>query len=472
MKQERTIMQGLASFVVRRHKLVLIAGVVLLLLSIVASQNIQVKTQIKDLLPENNPKVHSYEEINKEFGGGTTIMITIEGRDKQEMVQCAEAFVQGVRDNEKLMEYVRAINLKIDKKFMRDWGLMFQKAEDLKRTKEMLSELNLLPFITSLNDNFEREYTGTEAEEELSTSRQENEAVSMLNQLESFFVLLRDYLENPEGIPLEVQGEKLADTFLYGDQYGFNYDNTMLMFTISPNVSVVAMEKITILMDEVKKIRTSIQKQFPHLEVGYTGDVAVQSDEMAAVGFDMVFPALIALVVILVLFLFSLNQIRFIVFLLLSLVMGIVFNYGFVGISIKEINMLTSMMAVLLIGLGVDYGIQMVSNFTTFRQDGYSPEEALINTYTKAGMGVVLAALTTAIAFFVMAATGSVAFSQFGIMLGTGIIMCLIAMILILPSLLLWFGRKDITRSKLPTAEFRFVTKLGKLTYRHKWIAL
>lgn len=47
--------------------------------------------------------------------------------------------------------------------------------------------------------------------------------------------------------------------------------------------------------------------------------------------------------------------------------LNIAFNYGFLGVTIKEINMLTSMMSVLLVGLGVDYGIQIVTNFNTYR---------------------------------------------------------------------------------------------------------
>ena len=472
MLSEEKLMGTLADFVIRYHKVIPIVGLILFVLSIVAASTIEVKTQIKDLLPEDNPQVKSFEEVDELFHGGTAVLITIEGSDRVEMARCAEAYAEAVRANPRLMSYVHTIDLKLDRDFVATWGLLLQEAEDLERTRESFSAVNLLPFLTALNDSFEQTYTGDEAEEEIGSSKQENEAVGTLNQLERFCTMLREYLEDPDTISTQEQGKKLAETFLFGDIYGYSPDNSMLMFTISPNFNAIEIDKCTEMTEEIRNVQASVQKQFPSVKIGYTGDVAMQADEQDAMGFDMLVPALVALVLILLLFLFSFNQIRSILFILITLLFGIVFNYGLVGITIGEITMLTSIMSVLLIGLGVDYGIQVVTNFTTFRSDGCPPAIALRNTYIKAGMGIFLAAVTTAIAFFVLAATGSKAFAQFGIVMGTGILMCLLAMIFILPALLLWFGKKDVSRSHIPNINYDYLASLGKFTYRHHWATL
>jgi predicted RND superfamily exporter protein len=472
MKGEEKIMAALAGFVSRRYKLVLLAGLALFVLSILAAGKIRVETEIKDLLPADDPQVMMYEEINDRFFGATTLMITVEGEDKAEMARAAEAVAAQMRANPTFMQYVRAINLKLDRQFVTDWGLMLQEVDDLEKTARTFSEVNLLPFITALNDSFEETYSGEGAEEELATNRQENEAVGMLTKIETLVTSLRSYLEDPEQAPLQLQGRTLAEAFVYGDLYGYNHDGTMLLFTVTPNVDTVDIEPLTAMMKEVKQITGSVQAEFPHLRVGYSGDVAMQADEQDALSFDMLVPALVALVVILVLFVFSFNQLRSILFILLTLVVGIVFNYGFLGVTLGRINMLTSIMAVLLIGMGVDYGIQVVTNFTTFRADGLSPQEALEKTYTQAGMGILLAALTTAVAFFVMAATGTTAFAEFGVVMGTGILNCFLAMIFILPALLLWFGRKDISRSRIPQIGYGFLARLGGLAHRRRRITL
>ena len=472
MKFEQRVMSALADFVIRYHKVIPIVALVLFVLSIWAASTIEVKTQVKDLLPEDNPQVEAFDQINELFHGGTVMMITIEGADRRQMIACAEEYVREVQANPSLMSYVHSIDLKLDREFVASWGLLLQEAEDLEQTRDTFSALNLLPFLTSLNDSFEQTYTGEEAQKEISTRKQENEAVAMLNQLERFFLMLRQYLEQPEALPLKDQGRNLAETFVYGDLYGFSPDNSMLMFTISPNFNAIEIEKCVAMTEEIRAVQRGVQQRFPELVVGYTGDVAMQADEQEAMSFDMLVPALVALALILLLFLFSFNQIRSIAFILITLLFGIVFNYGLLGVTIREITMLTSIMSVLLIGLGVDYGIQVVTNFTTFRSDGCSPAFALRNTYVKAGMGIVLAAVTTAVAFFMLAGTGSKAFGQFGFVMGTGILMCLLAMLFILPSLLYWFGKKDVSRSRIPNIDYDFLAGLGRFVNQRHWAAL
>jgi predicted RND superfamily exporter protein len=468
MKSEEKMMTAIAAFVTRFYKWIPFAALLLFILSIFAASNIKTKTEIKDLMSEKDPLIASYIELDSVFAGGATVMITIEGNDKARMGQCAEDFIAAVRANDRLMQEIKALNLKTDRKFIDDWGLMLAKAKDIEKTQETFSELNLLPFITSLNNSFEETYTGDEAEEELENNKQEKDAVATLAQLESFFTLLREYLENPASVPFEEQGKTLAETFMYGEPYEFNHDNTMLSFTITPTFNTVEIGKIVAFMKEIKIIINKSRSNYPDLKISYTGDIPIQSDEQDALGFDMAVPSIVALILILVLFIFSFSQLRSIIFILGVLILGVVFNYGFIGITIKEINMLTSIMAVLLIGLGVDYGIQMVTNFTTYREDGHEPQEALRLTYLKAGMGTLLAALTTAIAFFVMAATGVKAFEQFGVIMGTGIINCFLAMFFILPSILLWWGKKDLSKTHLPNINYQWLADLGKTTYKHR----
>lgn len=472
MAKEEQIMQRLADFVIRYHKIIPLAAGVLFVLSIIAAGNIQSKTEIKDLLSEKDPMIQSYIEIDSVFAGGATVMVTIEGGDQARMIQCAEEFVAEFRRNATAMRLTKAINLKVDREFITNWGLLLQKPQDIEKTRHNFSQLNLLPFITALNNSFEETYTGEEAGEELETSKQEKEAVAMLDQLETFTTQLRTFLANPDTLPLSFQGKMLAETFIYGSGYNFNHDNSMLLFTITPDFSVIEIDKITTLMSVVKEIKQQLNERYPELHVDYTGDIAIQGDEQDALGFDMLVPSLVALVLILLLFIFSFNQLRSIGFIIVALIAGVVYNYGFLGVTIKEINMLTSIMSVLLIGLGVDYGIQIITNFTTYRADGHAPAEAVRLTYQKAGMGTFLAALTTALAFFVLSATGVRAFAQFGLVMGTGIINCFIAMFFVLPALLLWWGKKDVRQTHLPNINYDFLATWGTKLHQRPWMTL
>ena len=70
MKLEERIMEALANFVIRFHRVIPFVAIALFILSIISAGKIKMITQIKDMLPANNPQVESYEEIIDHFAGG------------------------------------------------------------------------------------------------------------------------------------------------------------------------------------------------------------------------------------------------------------------------------------------------------------------------------------------------------------------------------------------------------------------
>ena len=147
MKFEELIMGTLARFITRFKVFIPIIGLILVFLCIIAASNIEQKTDLEDMLPENNPKIEMYKELNELFSGGSMVMITIEGTDKVRMIECAEAFAREVRDNRTIMKNVRAITLKGDREYIKKWGFLLQEAEDLEKTGKLFNQVNLLPFI-------------------------------------------------------------------------------------------------------------------------------------------------------------------------------------------------------------------------------------------------------------------------------------------------------------------------------------
>ncbi len=468
MKLEHRIMDGLGRFVIRYKKVIPILAVALVVLSLAAANQIVVKTQVKDLLPEDNPMIASWDEISSEFDGGESIFVMVEGPDKASMAEGARLFAAELEARPEAMQYVTAVNLEMDREFITKWGLLLQDTDDLEKSFDLLEETNLLPLIRSMNDNFESTYSSDSAEEELSNTKQENDTVVLYQQMESFFTSLTAYLKEPGATPVDERGRELAEIFLLGDSMQYAWDNSMMIFTIVPGISSLDFDELVSLMDDIRDIQRIVEAELPGVTVSVTGSIPIQADEQEAMGFDMVIPALIALLVILVLFLFSFEQIRTIVMTLLVLVMGIIFNYGFLGITIREINMMTSFMSTLLIGLGIDYGIQIVTNFQAMRAEGHDPEASIMLTFRKAGMGTMLAAFTTAIAFFVMALTGSKAFAQFGFTAASGIVLCFLSMVTVLPSLLLLFGRKKAKKARLPKIDYSFLGGFAEWAGRNR----
>ena len=103
--------------------------------------------------------------------------------------------------------------------------------------------------------------------------------------------------------------------------------------------------------------------------------------------------------------------------------------------SINVVNMLG-------IGLGIDYGLLMVSRFREERGRGRELHDAVVQTVATAGKTVVFSALTVAVAMCGLFVFGLPILASFGIA-GLGVVLiCMTAAVTLLPAVLATFGAK------------------------------
>ncbi len=472
MKTRERILGSIGDFVLRRNKLVLIVGLVLAVAAAFFASRIQSNTRINDMLSKGNPRVVAYDELTEDFGGASMI-VTLEGGAKVRMAAAAEKLAAAMRAKPELNQYIRSISLKLDEDFVLDWGFLLQKPEDIKRMRELFDETSILPFVAAINDNLESAYTGDEAEEDLETSRQELDAVSSMSQIGAFAENLTAALEAPGGIDApasaEASAEALADAMIFGDRYSFSQDGSMLLFAVMMNFDIASnLTACTGILSDMKALAASLAGEYPEIAVGFSGDIAIQADENDAMASDMLVPSIIAFAAILALFVFSFRQLRSIVFAMLCLVLGILYNFGIIGAAFGELNLVTSMIASLLVGMGIDYGIQVTTSLNSFREEGRGLKEAIGLTFRRSGFGVVLAAATTSASFFVLLVSGSKAMRELGIVAGAGILTCLASMIIVLPALTSRFGKKGDSRLRIPQIDFAPLERLGAFAARRR----
>ena len=121
---------------------------------------------------------------------------------------------------------------------------------------------------------------------------------------------------------------------------------------------------------------------------------------------------------------------------IITLIIGVVWALGVAWPLVGSLNLMTSMMAVVLIGLGIDFSVHIISVYTEMRHKGDDVESSLKATFIKAGPGIITGGFTTASAFLTMLVARTEGMQEFGLTLGVGIIMTMLAAMLILPNLL------------------------------------
>jgi len=323
MKLQEKVLGGIAELVIRRHKVIVVIGAILAVLSVAATSRIQIKTQIKDMVSADNPKVKSFDEMTDRFTGSSAVIILVEGPDKTAMIAAAEELGEQIRDSPVAMRYVRNIDMKSDTDFLADWSLLMRKPEDIRTSAMMWRDINLVNYFRALNATFEQNYTGDEADQSLETAKEENEAVLALVQIETTVDGLTAVINQPNTEGLEAAGAALADIALFGEAYQFSPDGTLLLFSVSPNFASTDLKTCQALMTEIERLEKDVASHYPGISFGNAGDIPGNSDLQGALSADMLYPTLIAYALLFVLFLFSFNSIRSIFFMLTSLTVGI-----------------------------------------------------------------------------------------------------------------------------------------------------
>jgi len=130
------------------------------------------------------------------------------------------------------------------------------------------------------------------------------------------------------------------------------------------------------------------------------------------------------------------------IYAVINLFIGILWAMGLTSILIGTLNIMTQMMSVILVGLGIDFAIHIISGFTEWRRQGKSINEALEITFNKNGKGIITGGITTAFAFLTMMISSSQGMKEMGLVTGLGLIAMLVETFLVLPIFLVISERK------------------------------
>ena len=376
-----------------------------------------------------------------------------------------------LHERKDLSKYIKVIQYKLDKDFMKKWMLLLAKEKDLKKMKTQYQNTNLLQYLQAMKFNMEKTYTGDSPDEDIDTNKKINDATLYLTNIELFIKELTNYLNGNKNNLNEIT-ENIIDYLTIGDQYFFSPDNKSVIMQILPTVNVDDYEESTELVLGIDALIQDLKPKYKDLTIGMTGTLAIMKDELKATEHDFSFPALVALLLIIILFTISFKQIRTTILAVISLIFGITLDIGILGVTFGELNQMSSMFGIALIGLGIDFGIHMISGYTEFRSEGNSKFDALSLTLTKSGFGIIVGAITTAIAFYTLMIFDLKGFRQFGFLLGNGLLTILLAMLTLLPALILTLDRKKDIKVPKINIDYKFIPAIARIVIKIRWTVI
>ncbi len=111
-----------------------------------------------------------------------------------------------------------------------------------------------------------------------------------------------------------------------------------------------------------------------------------------------------------------------------------------------ELNPLTAVLGVLIIGIGTEYTVLLLERYWEERGRGADPDAAIVEAAARIGRAITVSGATTAAGFGALIASSFPALRDFGILTVANVIAALIATLIIVPALLHWLDPP--TRSK------------------------
>lgn len=420
------------------------------------------------LMPKDDPMVIEFDQIMKEFDGAASMLVVAEGRPEK-LVEFAR---RAAPEIEALTDYVKKVDYRIPRELLRDHALMLMKTADLNNSRGVFEDPNLTGFLTNLNNSLEREYTGSGGGS-IEGQEQEQGALQFMDGLQTFTAILDSSLHGyGSGM-----GQRASEAILFGDTYYRSWDREMLIMQVIPTFDFMDMEMDTAATNRTEAIVKRIAGELG-IQAGLTGSVPLARDEMVAVEEDSFLITSLAMVGILVLFVFAFRMVISPVLAMITLAVGVLWALGLSQVLVGALNMMTAMMGVILVGLGIDFSIHIIAMYSEMRKAGKNAEESLLITMQKSGLGILTGGLTTSAAFFTMMATRSRGYQEFGLTLGTGIIMTMAAALTVLPTLLILHEkfqsriRKKLVRRPPSDISYRRLGKGAAWLARHPFGSL
>jgi hopanoid biosynthesis associated RND transporter like protein HpnN len=230
-------------------------------------------------------------------------------------------------------------------------------------------------------------------------------------------------------------------------QSGWSYlateNQRLLIMRIRPRADPDAISPYAASIRQIRRHLDQAEQRFPSVPFGLTGIEAIEADETSATTRDSTIASILAAVLIAGLLIAAFHSVRAPLLLMTTLLIAIAWSFGFLTLFIGHLQVISVVFTVILLGLGVAFGIHLVSRYELVRHrfpddaDGFA--EALRDTLEVMGPGLLTGAITTSAAFCTTLLTDFVGVAEMGLIAAAGIMLCLLAMVSVFPALLRLF---------------------------------
>ncbi len=396
--------------IIAHHRAILVAAAVLTVLCGWLATQLRVDTDLRRLLPDGHRVLVGLEEIERTFGSTGSVNVVV----KDGTAEARHALVETIARELEGHPLLRDVDERLPSDFFSEHALYYLSDAEMKQLEELVQDYTHYEFCTRAADNclLAPDDRAPEALESF-IERKRGEAHARTG--------FRELYER-EGIPATI----------------------VLLHPVEPAASLDFSKKIS------EEMRAAIAEIFerpgqPWSDAGVhyniVGPYTNKADEQRIIRSDMLRGGLIGLFGVIAIIYLLFRSWRAVLVLLLPLACGVVWSLGLTQVVLGRLNLMTSLISTVLMGMGIDAGIHFFSRAKIDRRK-HDDAEAIRRAFHSLIIPLFVASGTTVSAFLVMSTSEFPAFREFGLISAWGVALCMLAMTTVLPALLYVVGIK------------------------------
>ncbi|MBN1969103.1 MAG: MMPL family transporter [Candidatus Delongbacteria bacterium] len=446
--------------VTKHYNMVVWMGIAITIFMIISASTLRMNNKISDMMPNNLPVIKSFNKLVKDFNSDCIVMVAVE-RDSSVNDSKFEEAVEKIAKNFKNVTYqkpdekqelsifqrikialgeypvegviydstnmVKRVDYTNDLDFFKHHGMIIQKTKDLENSSSMYSDLSFGGLLSNINKNLEKEFVGDS--ENLKSLDGEEKAIAGLENCMSFIHCLKVADDKTDY-------DRVTDKFLFGDKYFYSSDRNMILLSIVPSVPSDDYDLLMKMASLIRDKSRGILDDYEGIKTYFAGTPFLVLEENESIINDFGILTIAALGLVFLILAGSFRSIRNPFNSIIALIVSIIWVSGILALTIKFITIMSASFGIILVGLGIDFAIHIISGVKEGLQKNLSIEDSVKLMYEKVGNGVITGGLTTAAVFFSLNVTGFKALTEMGITMGMGMIVTLFVMFLLLPALM------------------------------------
>lgn len=220
----------------------------------------------------------------------------------------------------------------------------------------------------------------------------------------------------------------------------FSSDHTKLLINVLPRFpSDRGVTYSAHVMTRLHVALSHVDLQKFGVTVGVTGTYAFNTETSSVINSDMLRSTIISSIGVLLILFLAFGSVFYSIVALVPLLMSVVLTIAWAKFAVGGFNLVTTFLPALVLGLGIDYSIHLISRYAEERSKGTPFNRALYMTVWKKGEACFVGAVTTALVFLGLLLARSRALFEMGAITGMGVMFSFATTLFLLPSLLTLF---------------------------------